>query len=131
MKIVLLLVLISSALSKKIPDRVHEVWGQLIAPYSDECVESSKVNPHQVKNMLTHMHVPNNEQFHDYIKCIYEKLEMLKPDGNFNEELILSKAHYLTKDFLIRCIKNAELEQNLSKKSYILCNCVVEGLVVD
>ncbi|KAK4887239.1 hypothetical protein RN001_003510 [Aquatica leii] len=124
-------VIVSETDDSEIPDNVHDVWGQLIAPHSDQCIESSKVNPNQVKNMLTHVHVPNNEQFHDYIKCIYEKLEMLKPDGTFNEEVILSKAYYLTKDLTKRCLKKAEFEQNLSKKSYILCACVVEGLAVD
>ncbi|KAF5292525.1 hypothetical protein FQR65_LT18404 [Abscondita terminalis] len=125
------MVLLSSVFSKKIPNQVSEVWAKLTDPHLLSCVDSPNANLEPFKNMLKHIHVPNNPKFHNFIKCIYEKLEMLQPDGNFNEEIILKKATYMTPELTRKCVQKSNSEKHLPKKSFILCDCVVNGLVVD
>ncbi|KAF5292523.1 hypothetical protein FQR65_LT01669 [Abscondita terminalis] len=129
MKIIIILLLLSPAFTKKIPQQVFDVWIPLVEPHLPHCSELSNANVTEIKNMLRLMHVPNNPEFHNYIKCIYEKLGFLKPDGNFSESAILRKATYMTSELTRHCILKADSEKNLPKKSYILCDCVVNGLI--
>ncbi|KAF5292524.1 hypothetical protein FQR65_LT01670 [Abscondita terminalis] len=131
MKILLLILLLSSALSKKVPSEVFDVWSKITDPYLLTCAESANASLEQIRNMLKHVHVPNNPQFHDFIKCIYEHLQMLRPDGSFSEDVILTKATYMTRELTQKCIEKSNSENNLSKKSYILCDCIVDGLAVE
>ncbi|KAK5647399.1 hypothetical protein RI129_002291 [Pyrocoelia pectoralis] len=111
----------------KISEYAISRWGSLISPYNEGCIKDSGANPDDVNELLT-AKFPYTKPIRDYILCIYLKLEMILPNGEFQECLTLKKGDYLTYKLLRKCIEEAKYEMDLSMKSSIFCYCILSGL---
>ncbi|KAF5287962.1 hypothetical protein FQR65_LT12139 [Abscondita terminalis] len=114
--------------STKLLSHDHSVWSNLTNEYVEECVLISKVSPSLVDEILIHADVPDDKNLHCYLKCIYEKIHFLLPNGEFDEDEIVEKAHYANPEITEKCIEVADFEKELCRKSFLFGRCVLHEL---
>ncbi|KAK4878879.1 hypothetical protein RN001_011385 [Aquatica leii] len=75
----------------KVIDEVNTIWGKIIAPYHDLCITEAKAD-------ITN---PNDSDgIGCYIKCLYDKLEYLNSNGEFNDKQMKATATYLNDEVI-------------------------------
>ncbi|KAF5271066.1 hypothetical protein FQR65_LT00485 [Abscondita terminalis] len=122
-------ILLNTSSSAKFPLEIKKVWNSLTIKYQDECLYLSKTNPDYPRLMVENGYVPNDLSFGCYLRCIYEKTGALKPDGQFDITIILRKVSYMSENLSVRCIREAENEDDFCKKSLIAGNCTVMAII--
>ncbi|KAF5271060.1 hypothetical protein FQR65_LT00479 [Abscondita terminalis] len=116
---------------KQVSLYVQNIWKNLTDPYQSECIENSTINLIYSDIMLENAYVSNSLSFGCYLKCIYEKIGVLKPDGEFDFYGILNKMSYMTEEVTRRCIDEGKDETDVCLKSLIVCSCAVNAFSID
>ncbi|KAF5271061.1 hypothetical protein FQR65_LT00480 [Abscondita terminalis] len=112
------------------PSDVKNTWKSLTDPYKIECLGDSTINLLRFELMAEHAYVTNVRPFGCYLKCIYQKIGVLKTDGEFDFDAILSKASYMSESLTQKCIDEAKDENDGCLKSLIGAKCVVNALSI-
>ncbi|KAF5271056.1 hypothetical protein FQR65_LT00475 [Abscondita terminalis] len=109
-------------------DDVKEVWGDLINAYQEQCINFSGADPVLVTMIIEDAYVADDSSLGCYLMCIYNHLEFLGPDGEFDINLIFAKAPYMTDLFTQKCLNQAKNEPDHCQKSLIVGNCTITAL---
>ncbi|KAF5271062.1 hypothetical protein FQR65_LT00481 [Abscondita terminalis] len=122
--------LVVNGTSKQLPSNVKQIWKDLTDSYVLECVGDSITNMIDAELLIEHAYVSNSRRFGCYMKCIYRKIGIFKPDGEFDSIAILSQMSYMTKNLTQTCIGEAKVGSDGCWKSLIIADCVVNGLSI-
>ncbi|KAF5301634.1 hypothetical protein FQA39_LY10681 [Lamprigera yunnana] len=98
-------------------------WEKMIAPFKSECINESKVDRQLALGALAAGHLPTDENFKCYVKCLYTQLHFIDADGNANVELISKTIDSATAELTHYCFDKHKDESDLCKKvfNYITC----------
>ncbi|KAF5296833.1 hypothetical protein FQA39_LY12351 [Lamprigera yunnana] len=121
--------LITVAVNKEIVPHVVEFWRQLSQKYKNECVAFANADPLQVDVILTNVTVIKERSIKCYLSCIYKKLRFLKPDGKYDEEEIVVRAHYVSLPISRKCAAAAANETDLCEIAYGYAHCLIDNLM--
>ncbi|KAF5296848.1 hypothetical protein FQA39_LY12366 [Lamprigera yunnana] len=125
----LIFIFFGFASTNRVPSDVIEIWNMLVKDHNDECIANTNVDPIKIKAILIEAKIPYEENILCYIKCVYEKMNFLLPNGEFNMDELLGKASYLTQESVENCKKIANPETDVCRKSYLFAHCVIEFLI--
>ncbi|KAB0798183.1 hypothetical protein PPYR_09176 [Photinus pyralis] len=114
--------------SQEISQYIQDVWRNVTLPHHDACVIESQIDPLIAETWLRDFHMPDDDYFGCFLKCLYSSLNFMRSDGTFDQHEIVDVAHYMDHDMAEMCLENIDVEENLCKKSYNLCWCVVHAL---
>ncbi|KAK4878878.1 hypothetical protein RN001_011384 [Aquatica leii] len=128
--LVLITVLVSLGLSKKYSDSTIQAWTNLIEPYNNDCLLETNADQNDAAEMTNNGFLRKTEESACYLKCLYQKLEFLKDDGEIDVEAILTKAPYMNFEVSDKCKKKAASETDLCEKSYVLGNCILKEMQI-
>ncbi|KAK4878874.1 hypothetical protein RN001_011380 [Aquatica leii] len=120
-------VLVHVTLSSKLPESEIEVWKNLIAPYNDGCLIESILSSQNAEALLVDQQVRESKEAGDYLKCLYLKLGIMKPNGDVAVEVLLALAPNMTSETAEKCGKAASPGADLSKKSILLADCIIKS----
>ncbi|KAF5296843.1 hypothetical protein FQA39_LY12361 [Lamprigera yunnana] len=129
MKLFGLMVLLSLTSAADISPFALNIWNDLIKDFHDECVAISNANPEQAKSIVRDIAVLKDRSVHCYLKCLYEKIDFLLPNGEFNKNDVVYEAHHLGIEGSKKCAADANPEKDVCTKAYIFGKCVVDMLV--
>ncbi|KAF5296842.1 hypothetical protein FQA39_LY12360 [Lamprigera yunnana] len=73
-----------------------KLWENISRNHNDECISTTNIDPVVLKRIVYNRTVPNDRNVYCYLRCIYEKLDFLLPNGEFDEDKIVNTATYLT-----------------------------------
>ncbi|KAK4879396.1 hypothetical protein RN001_007542 [Aquatica leii] len=104
------------------------IWKGLTQAHNNECVKISKTNPDYIEKMLIDVHIVNERSFHCYMKCIYEKLNFMLPNGDIDVNYVLEKAPYMTRELTVKCAMEAKRVEDFCDKAYNVMHCVIHNL---
>ncbi|KAF5271058.1 hypothetical protein FQR65_LT00477 [Abscondita terminalis] len=116
---------------KHIAPDVKNIWKNLTDPYQNVCLGHSPINSVHSEVMIKNAYVGNSKSFGCYLKCVFEKIDVLKPDGEFDVHAILDKLPYMTENITQKCIDEGKGETDGCLKSLIVGNCAVKAYGVD
>ncbi|KAF5296846.1 hypothetical protein FQA39_LY12364 [Lamprigera yunnana] len=125
----LIFIIFGFASANKLPSDIIEIWNMLVTDENDDCIVNTNVDPIKIKAIFIEAKIPYEENILCYIKCVYEKMNFLLPNGDFNINELLNKAPYLTQESVENCKKIANPETDVCRKSYLFAHCVIESLI--
>ncbi|KAK5646355.1 hypothetical protein RI129_004819 [Pyrocoelia pectoralis] len=132
MKLLILIGLLFIAVqSKKLAPHVIKMWEDIVAPYYDDCVKITNVDPEIPKTMFEQEDLPTAESFACYMKCIFEKLAMVDSNNELNQEAMLKTIYKLTPAEAEKCLKESASETNICKKIHDVSACIVHRVEND
>ncbi|XP_031338137.1 uncharacterized protein LOC116167040 [Photinus pyralis] len=121
-------VICALGLSLQLPPDVLELWEANVAPFLDTCTKEMNVDPEIAKNMFRHVHLPDEQTFHCFMYCIFQKQRFLNSDDELDREQMLETIQTLTPDSLQLCIDGAAGVTDVCVKMYNLTRCIVHDV---
>ncbi|XP_031334956.1 uncharacterized protein LOC116172325 [Photinus pyralis] len=121
-----LLFLVIAASTQKLKDNVREAWEKNNEPYVDLCVNETKVDPKIPRIMFRQLHLPDEDTFHCYMRCLFRNLGLLTSEDQINLNALAAAPHIsnvLAKD----CLELSKPEPNVCKMVYIITVCLTEN----
>ncbi|KAK5645690.1 hypothetical protein RI129_004154 [Pyrocoelia pectoralis] len=110
----------------KLSPEVIVDWENFHIPHFDECVKETNVDPMVARLMLRQLHLPDENEFHCYLKCIYQRNQLLTSDeSDLNYDQLVNFIH-LSPELVDKCIKVAKSEVEICRKTYIFVKCFLE-----
>ncbi|KAK4878877.1 hypothetical protein RN001_011383 [Aquatica leii] len=117
-----------TVLNKPFNEEDVQIWNNLIAPYNYACLIEANLTLTNADAIISEQIVQETKEVGNYFKCLYLKLGMIKPNGEIDVDVILTKTPYMTLQIVEKCKKAADVESNLSKKSNLFAACVIKTL---
>ncbi|XP_031345822.1 uncharacterized protein LOC116172703 [Photinus pyralis] len=129
MNAVILLCFIMTAVEMNIRPEVIVDWENYHIPYFDECVEETGVDPMIPRLMFRQVNLPDEEDFHCYMKCIFERNNWMTSDGEDINYETLAEAVHVTPELIETCRTVADLESEICRKVYLVTKCAVDDQI--
>ncbi|KAK4878876.1 hypothetical protein RN001_011382 [Aquatica leii] len=126
--LVIFCVFAQTVLTKPLNKEDVQIWNNLIAPYNGACLIEANLSLKNIEAIISEQNVQETKEVGDYFKCLYLKLRMIKPDGEVDVDVLLTKAPYMTTQIAEKCKKAVGFESDLSKISNRLAACIVKSL---
>ncbi|KAB0805519.1 hypothetical protein PPYR_02489 [Photinus pyralis] len=114
-----------SYLHENLRDEIRRAWEEEDAPFLDECAKETNVDPQIPKKMYKDLHFPNEESFHCYVWCLYNRQNALTPDGKDIEVEVLAMHPYVGLELAQRCVEEAKNETDICLKTYVATVCAI------
>ncbi|XP_031342929.1 uncharacterized protein LOC116170577 [Photinus pyralis] len=122
--VVLLMCCVIQVQLKKVPSVMKDRWEQMVSPFHDVCINETKVQPSVADRIFEDSHLPNDEHFKCYIKCLQEYLNF-SIDGQFNVDQMVKGVYALTPELAKSCVEKAYRETNPCERAFFMAQCVV------
>ncbi|XP_031345442.1 uncharacterized protein LOC116172371 [Photinus pyralis] len=126
--IVLFILLTPTLCQKQLPPDAVKAWDSIAMIYNDICIQETNIDPRVPEIMFKELPMPEEKEFHCYLKCSQERLGFMSPSGEFNIAVILDQVHFMTEELVTRCAEVSYQELELCKRSYALFKCLVLGV---
>ncbi|KAB0800759.1 hypothetical protein PPYR_06498 [Photinus pyralis] len=131
MKLLVVFTLFVAVYTKKLSPEVIKVWEGIVAPLYDDCVKITNVDPEIPKTMFELEDLPNADSFICYMKCIYDKLSFLKPNGELDQDQMLKVIYTLKLEELQKCIADTPKSTDLCKNTHDIAACIIHRVEND
>ncbi|KAB0795934.1 hypothetical protein PPYR_09995 [Photinus pyralis] len=130
MKVCGLILLFSSlALTKNVPPEMVDIWNSLVDPFVGSCASEFNIDNEIARNFFRLGQLPNDRPFHCFLRCLYENLHFLTPQGDFDYDMVVTKAHYMPPHLAEKCISETKAIMDICGKSYVGAKCAIDSLV--
>ncbi|KAF5297952.1 hypothetical protein FQR65_LT09863 [Abscondita terminalis] len=118
--------------SRKMPDHVFKIWMELAGPYSNDCAAKTNPDPKDVDAFVNRGFVPLHKPVTCFVNCLYQQMQVLKPNGEVHMEKMMELGSYMTPEVSQMCTDEAEWYSgnDMCEKAYILGNCIIHALAV-
>ncbi|KAF5297951.1 hypothetical protein FQR65_LT09862 [Abscondita terminalis] len=123
--------LLATCIGRHLPDNVAEIWGNMLAPYTDECQLEAHSDAEDIDMMFNGGYIPMHAEMGCYLKCVFLKLKMLDSNGNFDlKYLQTTNLSFLKRELVDECLELIVGENDLCQKSLVFGDCIDQGLSV-
>ncbi|KAB0797580.1 hypothetical protein PPYR_08573 [Photinus pyralis] len=109
----------------ELPQHLIDDWNAVQNPHREKCVNLTKIDPSLPERLLTEMHVPDDDGFKCYLKCVLENVKVIV--GNDIDVDTLSAVVHMTRDLSEKCANATRSESDACRKSFILTGCVLQN----
>ncbi|KAF5278881.1 hypothetical protein FQA39_LY18335 [Lamprigera yunnana] len=98
-------------------------WLELFTRHKTECLAQSGAEESDLMDAFKTLKLSDKESSKCYFKCVYEKLNFLDADGNFDLSMVLTIPGVKDKALVEECTNSVANEKNLCEKVYksLLC----------
>ncbi|KAF5304154.1 hypothetical protein FQR65_LT18895 [Abscondita terminalis] len=129
--IVGLSMLVCVAFAKKIPPPLVDSWNDFIGKVADVCIQETLSESETIKTMLTQNEFPVEESMHCFFKCLYEKYDIMLPNGEMVKDMMVKLIDHVTSEIANTCVDQAQSETSSCKKAHKIAACIVKVNLVD
>ncbi|KAF5285303.1 hypothetical protein FQA39_LY04402 [Lamprigera yunnana] len=126
--IIMLTILTLNVSCKKIDKKILDRWHELISPHQIHCIKESNVQREDIDQLVKLGEISDTPSNGCYLKCLYEKLNLLDVNKQFDRKVIRSKFFYVDEKLADKCIKEVADEKDLCRKSYLMGRCVIKAV---
>ncbi|KAB0800760.1 hypothetical protein PPYR_06499 [Photinus pyralis] len=117
--------------TKKLTPEVIKVWEGVVAPYFDDCVKMTNVDPEIPRTMFELEDLPTAESFACYMKCIFEKMSFFNSNNELDQDQMLKSIYMLKPGELQRCMAESANQTNVCKKTHDISACIIHRVEND
>ncbi|KAB0794106.1 hypothetical protein PPYR_13726 [Photinus pyralis] len=126
MKLIFVIACIFHAVfARKLESEVIDGWEALVAPYLDECVRITEVDPDVPRTIFRNNHLPNETTFHCFLHCVFHKQGMITSENLLDQTRMLEGIPSLTAELAQTCIEGTKGGKELCKRIYDLVGCIL------